>query len=161
MQSWKARLGLVLTMLGMLLAVSVPAAAQEVWVQWPEGECWVDEWGSTWCPWDPALVAPAAAPVVEQVEVDEDEDDFATIESELDDIEDFFGDLEDIEEDFCDDDDGDDDCDDGDFVNALFDDDDDDCDDDDDGDCDDDDDDDDEFDFRFVDDEEEFEELFD
>ena len=156
MKSWKIRLGLMLTMLAMLLAVSVPAAAQDYWVEYAPGECWVDEWGSTWCPWDPSLVAPvepAAVPVSEHVAVDEDEDDFATIESELDDFEDFFEDLEDLEEDFCDEDD--EDCDDGDFVNALFDDDDDDCDDDDDGDCDDDDDHDDD-----DDDEDDFERIF-
>src|SRR5918997_2295936 len=92
MKSWKIRLGLMLTMLAMLLAVAVPASAQDYWVEYAPGECWVDEWGSTWCPWDPSLVAPAAAPVVETVEqVDEEEAD-------LEDFEDFFGDLEDLNE---------------------------------------------------------------
>jgi hypothetical protein len=98
MKSWKIRLGLMLTMLAMLLAVAVPASAQTLYAQYPPGECWVDEWGYTWCPWDPSLVAPAAAPVVETVEqVDEEE---ADIESSLDDVEDLFADLEDFEEDF-------------------------------------------------------------
>ena len=147
MKSWKVRLGLMLTMLAMLLAVAVPASAQELWAQYGPGECWVDVDGNTWCPWDPSLVAP-----VEVVEEDVDDDDefvtdFESFEDELDDFADVVEDFEEFDEDF----DGD--------LDAFFDDDDD-CDDDDDGDCDDDDDDDDEFDFSFVDDEEEFEELF-
>src|SRR5918994_5696260 len=102
MKSWKIRLGLMLTMLAMLLAVSVPASAQDFWVEYAPGECWVDEWGSTWCPWDPALVAPAAAPVaapvVDQVDEDED-DDFADFEEDFEDFEDFAEDFAELEED--------------------------------------------------------------
>ena len=151
MKSWKIRLGLMLTMLAMLLAISVPAAAQEWFVQVDINDCigdgvdndgnGVPDDGLYLCPVDPNSF-PVVTEFEEENEAEDIEDEFDALadfleecaELDIDCGEDFDVDGDEFFADFCDDDD-DDDCDDGDRFNSLFDDDD--CDDDGDDDCDD------------------------
>ena len=130
MVSWKARLGLVLTMLAMVLMVSVPASAQDVWLEVNPADCvgngvdddanGVLDDGTLLCPVDLGFLddlRPDLDGLGTFDTLDIDEEDIC---DELD-IDDDFCDEEDslsladlIDNDFCDDDDCDDedDCDD-------------------------------------------------